>query len=156
MSIPFLLREPTDGDLGFIITTWLNGAGEAWQSLKRSDVKTWAESGIRIGHFADLTRRFTRDAVSDILQREACRVIVACDVEDADVILGYAVAEPAKRIVHWCATKYHFQRNGIGTAMLERLIPDVRQYGATCTYLPAGFMTMQSKWPLRFDPHAGR
>jgi hypothetical protein len=153
-DIPFILRPPNDGDLGFIISTWLNGATEAWDAAKKSDVSAWRTSGIRLGHFADLTRKFTRDAVANILQRETCRVTVACDVEDPDVIFGYAVAEPKVRVIHWCATKYQFKGNGIATAMVGHLIPDAKQFGVTCTYLPSGFVTMQSKWPLRFDPHA--
>lgn len=154
MSFPFRLRPAVDSDLGFIISTWLNGATEAWNDARRTDASEWRTSGVRVGYFADLTRKFTRDAVVSILQRPTCRVVVSCDVEDDEVIYGYSVVEPAKRIVHWTCTKYQFARKGIGGAMIRSLLPDPER-GVTLTYLPAGFLTMQSKWPVRFDPHAG-
>lgn len=152
-NLPFRLRPAVESDLGFIISTWLRGATEAWDDTRRTDVSEWRSSGIRIGSFADLTRKFTRDAVVGILQRDTCRVTVACDAEDDEVIYGYAVAEPTRRIVHWACTKYQFKGQGIGHAMVESLLPDAAK-GVTVTYLPAGFLTMQSKWPVRFDPNA--
>jgi predicted GNAT family acetyltransferase len=155
MTLPFRLRDPANSDLGFILSTWLNGAREAWDAAKTSDVSAWAPSGIRIGHFADLTRKFTRESVAGILQRETCRVVVACDVEDDDVIYGYAVAEPSKRVIHWTAVKYQFKGHGIAREMVLSLLPDAAR-GVTCSYLPSGFVALQSKWPVRFDPHAGK
>jgi hypothetical protein len=155
MSFPFRLRPAAESDLGFILSTWLNGATEAWDTAKRTDVSAWSSTGIRVGHFADLTRRFTRDAVTSILQRPDCRAVVACDVEDDDVIYGYAVAEPGARIVHWVCVKHQFKRRGIAHDMVASLVPDAER-GVVCTYLPSGFVAMQSKWPVRFDPHAGK
>lgn len=165
MTLPFRLRPGREDDLGFIITTWLNGAGEAWsgqydqdgvlkkRGLRHTPASAWARVDVPIGYFADLTRKFTRNAVANILQRETCRVVVACDVENDDVAYGYAVAEPAKRIVHWVATKYRFEGQGLARAMLTSLLPDAAR-GVTLTYLPLGFLKIQSRWPVRFDPHA--
>lgn len=155
MTLPFRLRPPANADLGFIVSTWLKGATEAWEGARDTDVAAWATTGIKVGHIADLTRKFTRDAVVSILQRPECRVVVACDVEDDDVIYGYAVGEPAKRVVHWAFTKFGFRGKGVGEAAMRSLMPDAAT-GVTLTYLPSGFVAMQSKWPVRFNPHAGK
>ena len=154
-NLPFRIRPAVESDLGFIISTWLRGATEAWDAAKRTDIGTWSTSGIKLGYIADLTRKFTRDAVTGILQRETCRAVVACDVEDDDVLYGYAVAEPGERIVHWVCTKHQFKGQGVARDMLASMMPDAAR-GVTCTYLPSGFVAMQSKWPVRFDPHAGK
>lgn len=155
MTIPYLLREPTESDVGFVVTSWLMSAGDAWNKIRTAPVWAWRSTGIQLGHFADLTRRFTRDCVAHTLQRETCRVVIACDVEDPDVIFGFAVCEPARGIVHWAYVKHDFRSQGIGRALVEHLMgPSGGTPGYRLTYLPREFVAMQSKWGVRFDPHA--
>jgi ribosomal protein S18 acetylase RimI-like enzyme len=158
LTLPIVLRDAVESDLGFILSSWLRATGDAWGDLKESTVDEWAvaHGGLRVGAIADIPRRFTRHAVAEILQRPEVRVAVACDPEDAELIYGYAVCEPANDIIHWAHVKHSFRRNGIGRAMVLKLMPDFETKGATATYLGRWFLEWSNKWPLRFDPYAGR
>lgn len=147
-------REATPDDLGFILSSWLKSAGEAWRTLRTADAATFACT--EVGWFADVPHRFTRNAVAEILQRSTVRVVVACDSDDATVIYGYAVGEPEQRIMHWCHVKHTMRRNGIAREVVSRVLPDFETAGATCTYLGRGYAAWAARWPLRFNPHAGR
>lgn len=158
MSDLIHFREGNASDAGFILKSWLTSAGDAWSGkdgLRNTFVTAWPET-TRVGWFADVPHRFTRQAVAEILERQATRAIVACDPEDESVIYGFAVGEPDERIVHWCHVKHSLRRNGIARELLTRLVPTWRD-GLTCTYVGRGFLGwMAGKAPLRFDPHAGR
>lgn len=153
MTDPIVYRDATQDDVGFILSSWLKSAGDAWQTLKTSDAAQW--KGVQVGWFADVPHRFTRQAVAEILERRTTRAIVACDGEDPTVIFGFVVAEPDERIVHWCHVKHALRRNGIAADMMTRMLPDWRN-GVRATYVGRGFLGWMSKWPLRFEPHAGR
>lgn len=154
MSDPIHYRPACDDDVGFIVSSWLKSAGEAWQTVRSADVSTWP-SGTQVGWFADVPHRFTRAAVAEILNRPAVRAVVACDEEDPSVIYGYAIGEPETRTLHWLHVKHTLRRNGIARELLTSLIPAWRN-GLTCSYVGRGFLGWMSKYPLRFNPHAGR
>lgn len=136
-----------------MVTAWLKSAGDAWNKVRGTTTWTWRSTDIQIGHFADLTRRLTRDTVANILQRETCRAVIACDVEDSDHILGFAIGEPSRSILHWAYVKHDFRGQGLCGSMLERLMgADARH--VTLTFLPREFVALQSKYGLRFDPWA--
>ena len=103
MTDPILYRDADAGDVGFILSSWLKSAGDAWaDSLRNTTIRDWSKlTDARVGWFADVPHRFTRQAVAEILDRATTRALVACDPEDPTVIYGYAVAEPANRIAHW-------------------------------------------------------
>lgn len=146
-------RDLRSDDVGFVLSSWLKSAGDAWTTLRSTDAARF--QGVPIGWFADVPHRFTRAAVAEILDRPTTRTVVACDPEDHGLIYGYAVAEPDTRIVHWCHVKHTLRRNGLATDMIARLLPDWRD-GLTCTYLGRGFLGWSSKYPVHFNPHAGR
>ena len=160
MSDPILYRDADAGDVGFILSSWLKSAGDAWADhLRNTDVSEWCRhqglSGTRIGWFADVPHRFTRQAVAEILERATTKALVACDPEDPTVIYGYAVAEPTKRIAHWLHVKHSMRRNGLAAGLMDRTLPTWRA-GVTCTYVGRGFIGWMSRYPLKFNPHAGR
>ena len=143
MSDPIHYRDAVPDDVGFILSSWLKSAGDAWSELKTSDLSQWCDhrtmSGTQVGWFADVPHRFTRTAVAEILERPTTRAIVACDPDDPSVIFGYAIGEPDHRIVHWCHVKHALRRNGIARDLLTRLLPMWRT-GLVCTYAARGFL----------------
>lgn len=153
-ALPIAFRSATADDLGFVISSWLRSAGDAWGDMRRQDAAAFA--GTEVGWFADVPHRFTRAAVTEILQRPTVQAVVACDPEDETVIYGYVIAEPSERIIHWCHVKHTLRRNGIARDLVRRVLPDAETQGAVCTYLGRGFVGWKSKWPLTFNPHAGR
>lgn len=153
-GLPITYRDATPDDLGFILSSWLRSAGDAWGDLKRADASAFR--GTEAGWFADVPHRFTRAAVVEITERPGAESIVACDPEAPHVLYGFIVAEPSQRIVHWCHVKHEFRRAGIGRELLYRVLPDIATNGATCTYLGRGFIGWKTKYALTFNPHAGR
>jgi GNAT superfamily N-acetyltransferase len=150
----YKIRDAENDDVGFILSSWLKSAGEAWATVRRSDASTWPQ-GTEVGWFADVPHRFTRTAVAEILERPTTRALVACDPDEPHVIFGYAVGEPASNVLHWVHVKHSFRREGVGRDLVTRLLPDWRS-GVTCTYVGRGFLGWMAKYPLRFNPHAGR
>ncbi len=64
----------------------------------------------------------SRAGISEILARRGARVTV-CYVElepGVRRVMGYAVAEPDRRILHWLFVKRDYRKKGIGGALLER------------------------------------
>lgn len=57
--------------------------------------------------------------------RPDVRVVVACNGEHPDQVFGWACCEPrsTRIIVHYVFTKQAFQRYGVGTALLKRVLP---------------------------------
>jgi GNAT superfamily N-acetyltransferase len=155
-DFPFVIRSGNENDVGFIIRTWLDGTRDAWAVTRQETVKQWAATEIKLRHFVSLDGRMNRHVAAEILQRDACRVSVACDVEDPDVIFGYVISEPAARILHWVAVKWDFQRRGIGRALLKHALPDFGRKTTTMTFLPRGFVSASEQYALRFDPYAGK
>jgi hypothetical protein len=160
LTLPLKLRPAVPGDVGFIVTSWLKSATDAWNKIRTQSVDDWHGTGVQIGQFADATGRLNRGAIASILQREHTRVSVACADDDDDVIFGFAVGEPVKRIVHWVYVKHGadaltLRHRGIAHQLIEHLMPGCVG-SVTTTYLPREFVGMASKWGIKFDPHAGR
>lgn len=160
MTLPLKLRPAADSDVGFVVTSWLKSATDAWNKIRTQTVDEWRGTGVQIGQLADLTGRLNRGAIASILQRDTTRVTVACADDDDDVILGFAVGEPSKRIVHWVYVKHGgdgltLRHRGVARALIGDLLPGCTG-SVTTTYLPREFVGMASKWRLKFDPNAGR
>lgn len=155
----YRLRPAEPGDVGFILSSWLKSAGDAWGELRSSDLSQWCDhrtlSGTQVGWFADVPHRFTRAAVAEILERPTTRAVVACDAEDAETIYGFAIAEPDQRIAHWVHVKHTMRRNGIARDLMGAIIPTWRS-GMVCTYVGRHFLGWMSRYNLTFNPHAGR
>lgn len=105
MSLPFVLRDAVDSDLGFVQNSWrgtfhLGGFG--------------AQDSDREHYHEEMTRLFER-----ILKR--ARVRVACDTKDQDVLLGFAVA--TGRELHFVYVRQDFRRLGVARALVEDLDP---------------------------------
>ena len=71
MTDPILYRDADAGDVGFILSSWLKSAGDAWaDSLRNTTIRDWSKlTDTRVGWFADVPHRFTRQAVAEILER---------------------------------------------------------------------------------------
>lgn len=65
----------------------------------------------------------SRAGISDILARRGTRVTV-CYVElepGVRRVMGYAVAEADRRVLHWVYVKRDYRRKGVGRALLRRV-----------------------------------
>ena len=109
MSWPRKLREPRPADMPFIMDSWQ-------RSFSRSPFagvvpnSKWLEN--------------SRALVTSLLARGA-KVVVACNPEDEDQILGWACAEQDeyKCVVHYVYVKDPYRKDGLSTELLGALLP---------------------------------
>lgn len=64
----------------------------------------------------DEYRGRVREQIIGLLERPAARLFVACDSEDEDVILGFALVE--RSCVHWVYVRADWRHQGIARALL--------------------------------------
>lgn len=107
MSLPFILRDGVDTDLGFVKDSWrgtfhLGGYG--------------AQDAEREHYHEEMTRLFERLFKRD---RSRVRIRVACDPKDQDSILGFAVTSGDE--LHFVYVRQDFRKLGVARALLEDL-----------------------------------
>lgn len=113
--------------------TTINGEGEmqdemdfvfdSWGNSYRKS--PWA--GCVPNHLWDQVSRISEQ---EIVARSGCKVTVAVtpvdgrEAEYPDVrrVMGYAVYEPAKRVLHFLYVKQDYRGNGIGKALLNEML----------------------------------
>lgn len=97
-------RDAVPSDMNFIHATWLPGLYHGNDWFRQIDEQTYYDSYPRI--------------IESILQRPDVTVRIACLVEDADTILGYAVFE--EEILHYAFVKEIWREIGIAKALIPR------------------------------------
>lgn len=105
-TLPVVLREARDTDRRFIAHSWL-------RSLKGSAIAKLGKDSGRFFRGYGLT-------VDALLDRS--RVLVACQPDDEDAIVGWAAVEPGGiPTVHYVYVKHPFRRYGVAKALLSPL-----------------------------------
>ena len=66
-----------------------------------------------------------REIIEGLLSRPATKTLIACDVIDQNVILGFACGSPSERFFHWAYTKNAYRSYGIARELIERVMRDV-------------------------------
>lgn len=101
---PYALAEGTDSVRPLIYATWLRSYEQ-----NSPHAKNIPRDAFFAGHHRVLDK---------IMER---RPLVLCAVlpDDPDVVLGYAVTEPEKALVHYVYVKPAFRRYGIARRLLE-------------------------------------
>ena len=104
------IRPYLPADLGFIISTWVNGSYYGNDYFKAMD-----RAAFRDNYKAYITK---------ILLRPGVIIAVSCLRENQDVILGYSVTEERenKNIVHWVYVKNDWRQIGIAKSILPKKI----------------------------------
>jgi hypothetical protein len=102
---PIRLRTYEDGDLPFILNSWL-------RSYRRSvsDVPGWFY--------------WSRQKALILALLERSYTVVACDPDDPDVVYGFAVVESdghTFHALHWAHVKHGLRGAGVARAMLRAL-----------------------------------
>ncbi len=91
----------------------------------------------------------SRAGISEILARRGCRVTV-CYVElepGVRRVMGYAVTEPDRKILHWVYVKRDYRKTGVGRALLARVVPRGQEYTYTYrTRASEGFLKGAASW----------
>lgn len=112
-GLPLSLRAFRDTDRRFIVHSWLKSFGG-------SRVATLVEP--------DAYYRDYRKLIERALSRS--RVLVACQPDDDDAIIGWTVVEPRndRMLVHYVYVKHPFRRFGVAKTLLAPLIDKPATY----------------------------
>lgn len=110
---------PTADEYKFVFDSWAN-------SFRKSP---WA--GCVPNHLWD---QVSREAARSILDRGARVIVAVTSIEGADGrrVMGYAVSEPGKNILHFLYVKADFRNMGVGRAILDATVEGFSD--APCVY----------------------
>jgi GNAT superfamily N-acetyltransferase len=109
MNTPyFALRTGRETDLPFVLESWAS-------SIKNSTPR----GTLGAGQFWSNTK----NALREVLAREGVQLQLAHVPEDDDALLGFAVSDPLKRVVHFVYVKKSARRLGIARALLALFQP---------------------------------
>lgn len=134
------ITTPTAEELAFVYDSWAN-------SFRKS---AWA--GCVPNHMWEAV---SREMMRGIVDRGAVIVVAVTPIEGAEGrrVMGYAVAEPDRRVLHWLYVKRDFRRVGIGRQLLTALAPPDEKWTYTCrTHASSSFLGSGFRW----DPVAAR
>ena len=130
----YLVRDAVSGDLAFVIASWVKTLrGQSHLSLHISDDDLWSGIHDRVHFlFKDASRKFK----------------VACDNEQPDLILGWAIVDG--ETVLGAYTKKPFRRMGIMRTLLERSGIDFTKPIRTAMYTKDA-ASVAKKYRLQFN-----
>jgi hypothetical protein len=125
----FELRAGAPSDRAYVLRSWFEGARRTF----------WAGAVAQV-FFEEHGR-----AIESALDRSVCRI--AHVVGEPDAILGFAVLEPERSVLHWVHVRKLFRGTGMARAMLGSLLREPLVY---CTHWPEGGRAPSH---FRFNPY---
>lgn len=140
---PFNFRKVVDGDLPFIYSSWL-------KSYRQSDYAKNLTNDVFFGEHKKLIER--------ILASETTQIIMLVNVDDADQIYGFIVAEhrflkDPSDVVHYCYLKYNFRKFGIMSDAISKLGLLQSHKLNYITHIPRDFSKLVLRYNLSFNPY---
>lgn len=103
MNVPWLTRDATTQDTGFIISTWLKGMRYGNELVKAIDKNAYFD------HYHQNVERIL----------ETAQVTVCCIKDDPDVIIAYAVLG-SPHTLHWVFVRPAWRRLGIAKSIIPK------------------------------------
>lgn len=164
-------RPMEEGDRRFIISSWLRGFHKAGDWPRRLGTGRCSATGVACtdedkdlvcGCCRHTHRRYWDEhgrVIEQLLARS--KVVVACNPEKPEQILGYVVAEQG--VLHWLFVKSPFrwdptaeEHPRIGTALMEHagllLFRGKDYYRTKCSHWTKHAALMPWSWGLVYDP----
>lgn len=104
----WLLRDPKSEDVPFVFNSWL---------------KSFRDGPAMSNMANDTFYKGTHACIENVAKSPACKVVVACDPNDPNMIFGYGVAElvGTDLVLHWIYVKHPFRAFGLGRAIEDEL-----------------------------------
>lgn len=129
-----ILRPVRETDKHYILATWSKGI------LPLPPFK-WMTSNVWNRHHDRMEVLVSSDTV-----------LVACNPNDIDHIIGYVVANIPAGFIHWLYVKKRFRNNGIGTDLLEAVLPKGIKSGFVFTHMSKELPSAVSEHGV-YDPY---
>lgn len=130
-GLPVTFRDAKPDDLAFILSSWL-------KSHRQVGDNAWMANDV---YYAIHRARFTTALHQ--------RVVVACDPEHEDQILGWACAGLDGHTVHYVYVKQVFRRFGLARRLVDRVTD-----GGTfiATHVGVAHDALRTKFHVIYDP----
>ncbi len=135
MTAAFAIRAGRPADHPFVFARW----------VRSYEGSRWADA-MPLPLFQEGHHRL----IAALLAREGVRLLVACDPQDENTILGWAVLEPG--VLHYVFVKEGVRRLGIGTALIASLSRPFRYSHQTDDF--ATWRRLHLYDFTRWDPYA--
>lgn len=105
----YTIRPIEEGDIPFIYNSWLKSYRDA------PAVRTVPNHIYYTEH---------HEIIENILKSPYSETLVACSVENPDILYGYATGEHFEglAVVHWVYCKQEWRRKGVAGALLRQLV----------------------------------
>lgn len=145
---PYVIRERTDADNNFILSSWINSFKPECQYYDGDTADRYRHRGIK----RDAVKRFHSHLVQRMIERN--KIVVAAMPEDPTIVFGFACADRMiDRVLHYVFVKDGFRRWGVGSGMIKAFgWPDHATITMSHWTPPADFVLTRSKrWRGRFE-----
>ncbi len=86
------------------------------------------------------------EVLKHLLYKPGISIVISCLEDDPDVIVGYAIYEHNKSVLHYCFVKAAFRSNGIARSMLKDININ------TCTHMTDMAQSIKVKRDWSFNP----
>jgi GNAT superfamily N-acetyltransferase len=128
------IRSYTGDDLSFIMNSWLNGLKQGCEYFRLIDKDPYFDIYGKI--------------LSQIIEKPATYIKIACLKEDPSIIVGYSVTElrPGMLILHWVYVKPDWRDNGLA----RKLIPENITHATHLT--KTGRALLKKNEQVKFNP----
>lgn len=141
------IREWTDSDKQFILTTWLKGfyfGNRLPRDIDEADTSNrhWMQYWMEDLELDNYKLHY-RKVIDHILSKPNIKITVSCLLEDPGTILGYSVTED--KILHWVFVRQDWRKIGLSKDMMPSGIN-------TVTHLTKSGLKLKRKLNLMFDP----
>lgn len=101
-EIKVVIRPPQESDKGFIMQRWLMGQYYGCSYFEHIQ--------------ADLYYKYYTRVIKDILSNPEVKATVACDEQNPEWILGFAIFDDS---IYWVHVKRDFRQRGIAKLLLK-------------------------------------
>lgn len=129
------IRQALAEDKNFVLSTWLRNYRHSSAFAR----------GIRTSVYFEWHHRL----LVNLMARPECTVLIACDEEEPNLILGYIAFEQG--IVHYVYVKRSMRGFGLGKKLLEEAMGD-RDF--ECSHVTdAGHLWMRNNPRCQYNPY---
>lgn len=127
-TIPLIFRPAAEGDLAYVIRTWLDSYRSEQPEMRTSDYEDW----MRLRINAD--------------------VLLACHESEPTAILGWVAKDPGEATgrLHYCYVRRRYRRQGIGRALFEQVTGGIVGGELVVTHMTEDGRAIKKAKPGRF------
>ena len=136
MSLPVAIRASVPSDEPAIYAHWINCLANQ-RPFSKLDTNWFSAAQHAL--------------VERLLSR--CRVLVACDPEDANQLYGFVVVGWRQRVLYWVYVKLDFRRGAVATRLMRKAFENLGEIPIEYTTRTRAILYHQERWRLEYQSH---